>query len=106
MPAAFGAAPVARSGRRTHPDRARSAFARDQGVSRSVHAFAGLAHLHGWPAASAGMGAAHLERILHGRVDRKHAKGDDDTLEGWLYTARWPADHRCVHHDRLHNSAW
>ena len=67
VPAALGAAPVARARRRPHPQGAGSAHARGARLPRAVHALARPSDLHGRPAASAGVGAAHLDRLLHRR---------------------------------------
>ena len=67
VPAALGAAPVARPRRRAHPQGTGSADARRQGLSHPVHAVAGPARLHGRAPASAGVGAAQLDRLLDRR---------------------------------------
>ncbi len=62
------------------------------GYRVAVHALARSADLRGRPSASAGLGAAQLERILDRRVDRSDAEGHDHALEGRLPEARWAAD--------------
>ena len=68
VPAALGAASVARRRRRAHPEGARSDLPRDPRLPRAVHALARSADLRRRPPASAGVGAAQLERLLDRRV--------------------------------------
>ena len=56
----------------------RSDHARARRLSRAVPAQRRSPDLHGRPAASAGVGAAHLVGVLHRQVRRQHARRDDD----------------------------
>jgi hypothetical protein len=59
---ALGAAPVARSRRRAHPQGAGSAHARGEGLPHPVHAIARPSDLHGRPAAPTRVRATQLDR--------------------------------------------
>ena len=104
VPAALGAASVARRRRRPHPQGPRSDLPRDHRLPPAVHALARPADLRRRPSASAGLGAAQLERILHRRVDRSDPEGHDDALEGRLLEARWAADLGHADDDGVHHA--
>ncbi len=99
VPAALGAAPVARARRRAHPEGAGSAHARSARLPRAVHALARPSDLHGRPAASAGVGAPHLDGLLDRAVGGQHAQGHDHAPERRISETRRPADQRPLHDD-------
>ena len=64
----------------------------DHGVSRRVAALGRQPVLHGRPRASAGAGAAHVGRLFHGGIRRRHAEDHDDAPQRGLL----PAQRRAV----------
>src|SRR6266705_479847 len=50
---------------------------RGVGVSHSMVEIDGPRDLSGWPAASAGMGPAHMDRLFDGKVGGEHSGGHD-----------------------------
>ena len=45
--------------------------------------------LDGWPSTPAGPRAAHVARVLHGQMGRRHADGDDHAPQAGLHPPQW-----------------